>query len=223
MTNFILVPGAGGEAWYWHVVAPRLRALGHTVAAPDLPAGDDSAGLAEYADAIVAAGGDRPVVLVAHSMGAFSAPMACDRLEVERIDLVCPMIPAPAETPGDWWSTSGHAEPYRASLLAAGRDPDAPFDERATFFHDVPSAVVDAAYARGEPRQSDTPLADPWPLERWPDVPTRVLVGRRDRIFPLAFAQRLARERLGAEADIIDTGHLPSLARPDELTEWLTS
>ena len=55
----MLLPGAGGEAWYWHLVADRLRDRGHEVVSPDLPAADDSAGLAEYAEVAVEAIGDR--------------------------------------------------------------------------------------------------------------------------------------------------------------------
>ena len=87
--------------------------------------------------------------------------------------------------------------------------------------HDVPSRVVAEAFARGEPRQSDTPFAEPWPLDAWPSVPTRVLAGRHDRLFPLEFMRGLALERLGIAADVIDTGHLPALSRPDELVRWL--
>jgi pimeloyl-ACP methyl ester carboxylesterase len=50
-----------------------------------------------------------------------------------------------------------------------------------------------------------------------------VLAGRLDRLFPLPFMRRLARERLGVEPDVIDTGHLPALARPDELAQWIVS
>jgi hypothetical protein len=42
------------------------------------------------------------------------------------------------------------------------------------------------------------------------------------RLFPLAFQQRLARERIGSgEVAEIDGGHLPMLARPRELAERL--
>lgn len=50
--TFVLLPGAGGDSWYWHLVAPRLRSLGHQALTPDLPAADDAAGLGEYADAL---------------------------------------------------------------------------------------------------------------------------------------------------------------------------
>ena len=33
--------------------------------------------------------------------------------------------------------------------------------------------------------------------------------------------RRLSRERLGVEPDVIDTGHLPALARPDDLADRL--
>ena len=29
MTTFVLIPGAGGVAWYWHLVAERLTDAGH--------------------------------------------------------------------------------------------------------------------------------------------------------------------------------------------------
>ncbi|MEA2179954.1 MAG: hypothetical protein QOG77_3251, partial [Solirubrobacteraceae bacterium] len=43
--TYVLVPGAGGDSFYWHLVAPLLRDAGHEVLTPDLPAGDDDAGL----------------------------------------------------------------------------------------------------------------------------------------------------------------------------------
>jgi pimeloyl-ACP methyl ester carboxylesterase len=225
MSDYILVPGDGGEAWYWHRVTPLLRAAGHDVVAVGLPAADDAAGLDDYADAILAAIGDRrDVVLVAQSMGAFSAPLAAVRAQrgvVTGLLLVAPMIPTPGESVDDWWSATGSGAAWQASEREAGRDPEAPFDPVTVFFHDVPDAVQEAAWARGEPRQGERACAEPWPLDAWPDIPTRVVVGRQDRLFPYDFARALARDRLGAEPDVIDSGHLPALARPDELAAWL--
>ena len=222
--TLVLLPGAGGDSWYWHLVAPLLRERGHEVLTPDLPAGDDEAGLAEYADAVVEEIGERgAVVLVAQSMAAFVAPMLCDRVDVRLLVLVAPMIPAPGESPGEWWSATGQTEARRRQDESEGRDPDAPFDVVATFMHDVPSGVVSEALARGEPRQSETPFGEPWPLEAWPRVPTRVIAPRHDRLFPLDFMRRLAHDRLGIAPDVIDAGHLPALSRPDELAELLAS
>jgi hypothetical protein len=220
--TFVLLPGAGGDPWYWHLVAPRLRARGHEVLTPDLPADDDDAGLREYADTVVGAIGDRVgLIVVAQSLAAFTAPMLCDRVDVRLLILVAPMIPAPGESPGAWWSTTGQTAARRRHDESEDRDPHAGVDVRTTLMHDVPSRVVAEAFARGEPRQSDTPFAEPWPLDAWPSVPTRVLAGRHDRLFPLEFMRGLALERLGIAADVIDTGHLPALSRPDELVRWL--
>jgi len=221
--TFVLLPGAGGEAWYWHLVADRLGARGHEVVSPDLPAGDDSAGLAEYADVTLDAIGDREdLVVVAQSMAAFFAPLLCGRADVRQLILVVPMIPAPGESPGEWWTSSGQLSAQREQDERDGRDPDAPFDVMTAFFHDVPKEIVDETFARGEPRQSDTPFGQVWPLERWPDVPTTVIAGRRDRLLPVEFMRGLARERLGVDdVDVVDSGHLPALARPDELAELL--
>jgi pimeloyl-ACP methyl ester carboxylesterase len=133
------------------------------------------------------------------------------------------MIPAPGESPGAWWSNTGQIAARRCQDEREGRDPDADFDVRTTFMHDVPPEVVARAFARGEPRQSGTPFSESWPLEEWPSVPTRVLACRYDRLFPLEFMRRLALERLGIAPDVIDTGHLPALSRPDELARWLES
>ncbi|MFF3951155.1 alpha/beta fold hydrolase [Streptomyces sp. NPDC001902] len=222
-TTFVLVPGAGGGTWYWHLLVPELRRRGHAAVAVDLPTADDSAGLQEYADAAVAAAGDRaPLVLVAQSMAGFSAPLACERLgdRLVLLVLVNAMVPVPGETAGDWWAATGQPEARRALDLAEGRPVDGEFDPLVTFFHDLPRPVADEALAQGN-RQSDTPFGVPFPLPAWPQVPTRVVVGRDDRLFPAAFQQRVARERLGVEPDVLPGGHLVALADPGGLADLL--
>ncbi|MFF3254956.1 alpha/beta fold hydrolase [Actinacidiphila glaucinigra] len=222
-TTFVLVPGAGGGTWFWHLLVPELRRRGHAAVAVDLPTGDDRAGLREYADTVVAAAGDRaPLVLVAQSMAGFSAPLACERLgdRLVLLVLVNAMVPAPGETAGEWWAATGQPEARRALDLAEGRPVDGEFDPLVTFFHDLPGHVAEEALAQGNP-QSDTPFGQPFPLPAWPDVPTRVVVGRDDRLFPAAFQRRVARERLGVEADVLPGGHLVALADPDGLADLL--
>jgi hypothetical protein len=48
-----------------------------------------------------------------------------------------------------------------------------------------------------------------------------VLVGRDDRLFPAAMQRRVARERLGIDADEIAGGHMLALSRPRELADRL--
>ena len=186
MSTFILVPGAGGSAWYWHLVVPELQQRGGEAVAVELPAADDRAALPHYAAAVVRAIGDRDpqhVVLVAQSLAGFTVPLVCATVRVAMVVLVNAMIPAPGETPGEWWGHTGHREARRRQNARAGRRADAPFDPLIDFFHDVPQPVTDEAWAQGEPRQSDTVFGSPCTFTAWPPVPTRVLVGRDDRFF----------------------------------------
>jgi pimeloyl-ACP methyl ester carboxylesterase len=224
MATFVLIHGAGGDSWYWHLVVPELRARGHEVVAVDLPCEDDSAGLPEYADAVVEAIGDRTdLVLVAQSMAGFTAPLVCERMPVDLMVLLAAMVPAPGESPGDWWDNTGWAQARREQNQRDGRDPSAEVDVIADFLHDVPPDVVADAMARGERRQSGTPFEKPWPLTAWPDVPTRVLICRDDRFFPADFMRRVARERLGITPDEMDGGHVPALSRPRDLVDRLVA
>jgi pimeloyl-ACP methyl ester carboxylesterase len=209
MSIFVMVPGAGGAAWYWHRVVRELEARGHQAVVVDLPGADESAGLPEYAEAVVAAiGGRRDVAVVGQSLGGFTAPVACARARVRLLVLVNPMIPWPGETPGEWWGNTGW-EQARVAAAAAGGYP-AEFDLATYFLHDVPADIA-----------ADVAFGQPCAIDRWPDVPTRVLSGREDRFFPLEFQRRVARERLAAEVDVVPGGHLAALSHPAELTDRL--
>ena len=225
MANFVLIPGAGGASFYWHYVVPELAAAGHDVVAPDLPAGDDSAGLQEYAGAVVDAIGSRTgdFIVVAQSMGGFVAPLLCTSIPVRLIILVNAMVPAPGESPGEWWANTGSGEARRAAAERDGRSIDGEFDVAVEFFHDVPEDVTAEVFARGEPRQSDTPFENPWPLQGWPDVPTKAIICRGDRLFPIEFQRRVLRDRLGITADEMDGGHCVAWSRPTELASRLTA
>jgi pimeloyl-ACP methyl ester carboxylesterase len=218
-TTFVLVPGAGGNSTYWHRLVDELERRGHRTVPVDLPSGDDTAGLAAYADAVVAAAdGAASVVLVAQSMGGLTAPLVCERLPVALLVLVNAMVPRPGETGGEWWTVTGQERARAEHARREGRS--GPPDDVADFFHDVPDDV--AAAAQEQPfEQSARPFEDPWPLSAWPDVPTRVLVGRDDRFFPVDFQRRVAAERLGLEVDEVQGGHLVALSRPVELADRL--
>jgi pimeloyl-ACP methyl ester carboxylesterase len=221
MATYVLIHGAGSDSWYWHLVVPELRAHGHDVVAPDLPCDDDSAGLCEYAAVVVDAIGDRTdLVVVAQSLAGFTAPLVCDRIPVRLLILVAAMVPLPGESPGDWWANTGHAHAKREQDELEGRPTAGDFDPITTFLHDVPPDVL--AQSETHVRiQSGTPFEKPWPLESWPDVPTRFLLCRDDRFFPAAFMRRVVRERLGITPDEIEGGHLPALSRPKELADRL--
>ena len=220
--RYVLIPGAGGSAWYWSRVVPLLKSAGADAVAVELPADDDSADLFAYAELVRVAAADAtaPVVLVAQSMGAFTAPLAAALVPTARIVLVNPMVPRPGESAGQWWAATGQKQAMLANFRRIGLG-DKEFDSVEDFFHDVPADVREEAFSKPEPPQSDTPFEQPWPLDAWPDVPTSVLQGRDDRLFPLEFQRRVVRERLGLDVDAMAGGHLNSLSQPEELARRL--
>jgi pimeloyl-ACP methyl ester carboxylesterase len=221
VSTFVLVPGAGGNASYWRELVAELEARGHEAIAVDIRQDDPALGLPEYADLVEAAIGERSeVVLLAQSLGGFTAPMVAARRPVRMVVLLNAMIPLPGERPGEWWDATGSDAARRAAEEAAGRDPE--FDLERTFFHDLPHAVRRQMERDPQPREpAGTIWAQPCDIERWPDVPTRVIAGRDDRLFPLEFQRRVARERLGIEPEVLPGGHLLAKSRAAELADQL--
>ncbi|MET7329385.1 alpha/beta hydrolase [Nonomuraea sp. NPDC005650] len=208
MATFALIHGGGGSAWDWHLLEPELRDRGHDVVAVSLPIEDESAGLLDLADAVVeAVAGRGDLVVVAHSWGGFVGPLVCARTPVDLLVLVTAMIPAPGEPPSNWWANTGFDS----------KDMSDPID---LFLHDVPKDVAEELLTRGRDH-TDKAMAEPWPLDAWPDVPTRFLLCRDDRFFTPGFMRQVVRDRLGVTPDEIDGGHAPMLARPKELADLL--
>jgi pimeloyl-ACP methyl ester carboxylesterase len=61
----------------------------------------------------------------------------------------------------------------------------------------------------------------PFALPGWPAIATTVVATSEDRLFPVAFQQRVARERLGLEPVVLPGGHLAALSQPDAVAAVL--
>jgi pimeloyl-ACP methyl ester carboxylesterase len=217
MVSYILIPGAGGMAWYWHRVVPLIRAARHEPIAVDLPGDDRRSGLSVYADIVIRAIGDRgDIVLVAQSLAGFTAPLVCARLPVRMIVFVNAMVPRPDETAGAWWDATGAVEARKEAAMRRGYA--AEFDIETYFLHDVPPDVLRSAPQK--PREeAGIVFGEPCRFARWPDIPMRLIAGRDDRFFPIEFQRRVARERLSKDVEEISGGHLVALSNPEGLTE----
>jgi pimeloyl-ACP methyl ester carboxylesterase len=213
VATYVLIHGAGDVGWYWHLVERELRAHGHDVVVMDLPVDDDSASLRDYADVVVdAIGGRTELIVVAQSYGGYVAPIVCDRVPARMLVLVAAMIPAPGETANEMWAATRFGEAERRAQDDTS--------DLAVFYHDVPPELAKEAVARGR-RQAESTSSEPFPLAAWPDVPTRFVLCRNDRIFPAAWLRRVVRDRLGIEPDELDSGHTPALSHPRELVDIL--
>jgi len=87
---------------------------------------------------------------------------------------------------------------------------------------DVPRRLAEEAMSKGR-TQSATPGRLPWPLDAWPDVPTKFVLCTEDRFFPAYFFRRLVPERLNTTPDEIAAGHCVALSLPKELADLLVS
>jgi SAM-dependent methyltransferase len=221
MSTFVLIHGAGDGGWYWHRVEAELRARGHDVVAPDLPAGDDALELEDYVDAVVAAIADRSdLVVVGQSFGGFTAPLVAARLHVDALVFVAGMIPAPGEAPRDWGERTGYRQAVaKQAALDGGATGSA--DPYVCYYHDVPRELAVQAISKQRAHPSEASMASPWPLDALPELPTRFVLCTEDRLFPAAFLRRVVADRLGVAPDEIAAGHCVALSRPVELADVL--
>lgn len=223
MANFVLIHGAGDVGWYWHLTEAELRARGHHTMAPDLPCDNEAASLDDYVGAVAdVVAGHNDLVIVGQSYGAFTATLAASRLPSRLLVLLAGMIPASGETPGEWWGNTG----YRQALEEQSRrdngttGSDDPF---ITYYNGIPRSLAEEALRRGGRGESSVVWDTPWPLETWPDVPTRFILCTDDRFFPAAFMRRLAQDRLGIVPDEVPGCHCAALSHPGELSDRLVS
>ena len=195
-----------------------LVEAGHEAIAVDLPGDDEAAGLARYTELVVEAIGSRTgVVLVAGSLGGFTAPLVCERATIRELVLVNAMIPVPGETARGWWAHTGALEAQAEAARTSGYGP---FDVATYFLHDVDAetAAEGETYQRSE---AEIAFESVCAFTMWPAVGIRVLAGADDRFFPVGLQRRVARERLGVEADVLRGGHLLPLVQPRLVADYL--
>ena len=158
MASFVLIPAAGGVAWYWHRVVPLLEASGYGAVAVDLPGHDKRFGLSSYADRVIDVIARRPAILVAQSLAGFTAALVCARVRIRMLIFVNAMIPVPGETPGEWWGNTGSTAARTAAAQRGGYRTE--FDMATYFLHDVPPAIINQGEAYERP-QTETVFGEP--------------------------------------------------------------
>lgn len=209
MATFVLIHGGGSTAWDWHLVSPLLERVGHEVIAVDLPTEDVDAGFDDYVRAVVDSVGERrDIIVVGHSLGGFTAPLAAAALHAVGVVYLAGMIPAPGESFVDWWTNTGHDREIVDD------------DPVASFFNGVPEPLRKEALRR-ERDQQGMWLSAPWPTDGHPAIPTMAIACMDDRFFPLPFMERHIRERLNIDPVQIPGGHYATLSHPDAVAAVL--
>lgn len=230
---------------YEDIIDPLARRF--RVIAPDLPGFGESEkpsptrypyGLETFAEAIadlIAAFGVGRAAIMGHSMGAAVAlTLAADHPElVQRLvleDALCYPFPPSikARIPllpiiggivfKQLYGRALFRAYFRDDVFRPGADfPLARIDRHYDLFN-TPSAR-ESAYAVMRAILDTRPV-----VARVTRVtaPSLVVWGREDRLFPVASAQRLARELPSARLEIMDAGHSPHEERPEEFVALCT-
>jgi pimeloyl-ACP methyl ester carboxylesterase len=233
VTRIVLVHGAWHVASSWAPVTAELAARGHHVHPVDLPADRVGAGTREYVDAVVAAAGTSgPVVLVGHSLGGLTVPVAAQELGPDRV-VALVLVAALVPQPGCSWRDRLRAEPgIMAPGFGRGQErcddgttrwpPDAAADDLYAGVAEECSAEAVAAAVAGLRPQDWTITREVTPLEAWPAVRTVRVVCAADRVVDAGWS-RSAGSVPGSEVVEMAGGHFPMLTRPVELADLIDS
>ncbi len=226
--TIVLEHGAWANGSSWDGVALLLRRAGYTVdIAPNSLRGlaEDTAQLQAYLAKVRG-----PVVLVGHSYGgAVISDAATGNKNVKALVFDDAYIPAAGENVA---ALSG----ADSALAPASTDPTSVFklvpyagapagiydtyllpDVVATdFAPDLPKAVQNYL-TRTQPGTSLLALGEPSSAPAWPTIPSWDVVGKQDKIIPLA-AQLAMASRAGSHVTEITSSHVSLLSHPVEVT-----
>ena len=230
MADFLLIHGSGHGAWAWRDVLPRLHALGHEARAIDLPGhGDDptpleAVRLEGYRDAILAALGDR-TVLVGHSMGGYPITAAAEAApgRVAALVYLCAYVPVAGQSLADM-RRAGPRQPLAPAIRRAGDGLSFTFDPsmaRDIFFHDCPDEAVAFALAR-LCRQPTLPQETPIDATgRAAALPRHYIICEDDRAIPPEYQETMSADFDPGSVHRLGTSHSPFFSAPGRLARLL--
>lgn len=229
MATFLLVHGAWHGAWCWERLTPLLRAAGHDVIAPDLPAhgADDTpwwrATLGAYARrACEAARPAGRVIAVGHSLGGLVISEAANR-EPERFAALlylAAFVPLPGESLMGLGRSDRAGRVPQAARWGLGEVSIRPERAAPVFYNTCPPEAAAEAAARLCP----TPL---WPMVQRAraaaprEMPQAYLECAEDRAVPLALQRRMHQRFPMAGVVTLETDHSPFLGAPEALAAQL--
>lgn len=221
--HFALVHGAYHGAWCWNLLRKELERDGHSTSAVDLPCDDPDAGVDRYADLVVQAIPDRSdAVMVGHSLGGLTIPVAASRTPTMMTVFLCALVPVPGLSFDAQNAAIGTG--FRPAQPAIGHaDGSASWPEAGAieaFYQDCDPLIARDAAARLR-RQFWRATQEVTPLQHWPAVGSAYILCTEDRMVSAEYGRHASRSLLGIEPVEMPGGHSPFLSRPRELADVL--
>jgi len=231
VSTFLLIHGAWHGAWCWDRVVPLLRAAGHGVVAPDLPAlGDDRtpwwrASLRTFSRATCdAARPARPVIAVGHSMGGLAITQAAADEPSLFAGLVylCAFAPRRGESLLSLGRSDAASRVPAAARWGLGRISIRPERAVAAFYNDCTAEDAQRSIARLVP----TPMLPLLQRVERPDdlrVKQAYIECTRDQAISIEVQRRMHQRFAMQRVVTMEADHSPFLSAAEELASHLDS
>jgi len=236
MARLVLVHGAFCGAWIWGPLSERLKSMGHSVEALDLPGlGEDHTPVKEITlDACakrlceVLASHPEPAIVIAHSMGGIIATQGTARCpeRVAALVYVTAFLPRNGQSLLDLTKLpEGAGDQVQANIVIEGEPPIAIMPagaSRSALYDCCPPDIAAWAIKKQRP-QPIAPFVTPIVIPPGAlDAIHRYYVKcTRDRAILLALQRRMIAENPCVEVAELNTDHTPQLSMTEELAKVL--
>ena len=226
MSTFCLVNGSTQNPECWRLLVPELEKLGHRAIMPSLPVNEPNSSATRYAEVIAGAlaDSDGEVILVGHSASGMFIPLVPRLRPIRHLVYLAALIPKPGQSIRDQLTAEPDMmNPDWIETCRSGQDPETNDDVAIEFlFHDCDAEARQLGLDTRRRMYAVEAMAEKFPLEALPDIPSTYIVCADDRTIAPAWSRRTARSRLGADAIDLPGGHCPYLSRPSQLARVLT-
>lgn len=235
--HFVLIHGAWHGAWCWYKLAAHLRAAGHTVTCPDLPAHgvDRTMSTAEvtmnaYVERVAAVldAAPEPVVLVGHSMGGAVVSQSTE-VRPQRIRHAVYLAAfAPAHGQSVFQLARDDPDDRMGARMVMSADRRSITLKPETLREGLYADCLDQDVALAEMLlvpQASAPLGTPLALteQRYGRVPRSYIECTQDLAVSIGAQRRMPGRAGCVSIHSLDTSHSPFLSAPDRLAAILST
>lgn len=222
--TFIFVHGGFGSPGELAPAIPFLEARGHRVINVDLPCERAQSTLDDYAQAVLQAmaGTTGPRIIVGHSVGGATIPLAAARVPVDRLVFVAALVPEPGKSIYETIGPATRAAMEHVTIDHGDGTRSFDFDALSTLAPPEEREAYLNFLRATQRRQGWLAITQPWPGASIPDVPRNYILCTEDAVIPPE-RQRVFAAALGVAPIEIASVHSVFSAKPQELASILAS